>query len=346
MAPQLEYARTDDGVSIAYFSLGSGPAIVFASNLWGDANMYAAPHPHTRYMTDRLVALGWRVVRYDIRGLGASQRDVDDFSLDSRVLDVEAVVEKLGLRSVAIAGIDSAAAVAIAYAAPNPERVTRVVALNGWLTHADLHARNPTSQAVLSLNQLADEDWDFFSLTLAKLVTELDDPEHTRRLADVFRRSSTPSTHRAISRAFNEFDLRPLAPSVTAPALVIHDTGFPFGSLSVCQELAAALPNARLAVVQADRDAEVEAIDSFLRATGESPEASPSPSGDGLSSRLTPRELEVLRLIAAGRTNREISDELVLSVRTVARHITNVYGKIGARGKAEATAFAIRHNLT
>jgi len=61
--------------------------------------------------------------------------------------------------------------------------------------------------------------------------------------------------------------------------------------------------------------------------------------------KLTGREVEVLRLIAAGRTNREISGDLVLSERTVARHITNIYGKIGAANKAEATAYAIRHNL-
>jgi DNA-binding CsgD family transcriptional regulator len=62
--------------------------------------------------------------------------------------------------------------------------------------------------------------------------------------------------------------------------------------------------------------------------------------------RLTGREVEVLRLIAGGRTNSEISAHLVLSERTVARHITNIYGKIGARGKADATAYAIRHGLT
>jgi DNA-binding CsgD family transcriptional regulator len=69
-----------------------------------------------------------------------------------------------------------------------------------------------------------------------------------------------------------------------------------------------------------------------------------SPRRD-LPDGLTPREAEVLGLIAAGRTNREISDDLTLSVRTVARHITNIYGKIGARGKADATAYAIRHRL-
>jgi DNA-binding CsgD family transcriptional regulator len=70
------------------------------------------------------------------------------------------------------------------------------------------------------------------------------------------------------------------------------------------------------------------------------PERSARPRG------LTTREIQVLRLIAAGRTNREISAELVLSERTVGRHITNIYAKIDARGKADATAFALRHNLT
>ncbi|MGH2587060.1 MAG: helix-turn-helix transcriptional regulator, partial [Dehalococcoidia bacterium] len=61
--------------------------------------------------------------------------------------------------------------------------------------------------------------------------------------------------------------------------------------------------------------------------------------------RLTEREVEVLRLIAAGRTNREIADELVLSIRTVERHVAHIYAKAGARGRADATRYAVRHNL-
>jgi DNA-binding NarL/FixJ family response regulator len=64
---------------------------------------------------------------------------------------------------------------------------------------------------------------------------------------------------------------------------------------------------------------------------------------------LTPRELAVLRLVAAGKSNQAIATELVLSVRTVERHISNIYGKIGASGmvaRASATAYALRHGLT
>jgi DNA-binding CsgD family transcriptional regulator len=70
------------------------------------------------------------------------------------------------------------------------------------------------------------------------------------------------------------------------------------------------------------------------------------PASRSSAARLTPREMEVLRLIADGCTNTEIAAELVLSVRTVERHIANIYAKIGARGRADATAYALRHVMT
>jgi DNA-binding CsgD family transcriptional regulator len=71
----------------------------------------------------------------------------------------------------------------------------------------------------------------------------------------------------------------------------------------------------------------------------------PQKEVSALVAGLTSREAEVLRLLAQGQSNKEIAAELVLSVRTVERHITNLYGKIDARGKADATAYAIRHGL-
>jgi DNA-binding NarL/FixJ family response regulator len=68
-------------------------------------------------------------------------------------------------------------------------------------------------------------------------------------------------------------------------------------------------------------------------------------SGDSSPAGLTPREVEVLRLIAAGRTTREVAETLVVSLATVERHITNLYAKIGARGRADATAYALGHGL-
>jgi DNA-binding NarL/FixJ family response regulator len=60
---------------------------------------------------------------------------------------------------------------------------------------------------------------------------------------------------------------------------------------------------------------------------------------------LTRRELEVLRLVAAGRTNREIASALVISERTVARHLQNIFVKLGVSSRTAAGAFAFEHRL-
>jgi DNA-binding NarL/FixJ family response regulator len=93
----------------------------------------------------------------------------------------------------------------------------------------------------------------------------------------------------------------------------------------------------------------VAAIEEFVRALNLKPELGLTGVANRAQAaplaRLSPREVEVLRLIAAGQSNQQIADELVLSLRTVERHITNLYAKIGAQGKADATAYALRHGF-
>jgi DNA-binding CsgD family transcriptional regulator len=87
----------------------------------------------------------------------------------------------------------------------------------------------------------------------------------------------------------------------------------------------------------------VGAIDAFLAETG-APSVTAPPS-DVSPAALTPRETEILALIARGRSSADVSRELSLSIRTVGRHITNIYAKIGARTRADATAYAIRNRI-
>jgi DNA-binding NarL/FixJ family response regulator len=86
---------------------------------------------------------------------------------------------------------------------------------------------------------------------------------------------------------------------------------------------------------------------SFADAIAYALEMEPPPSSapPALAGKLSPRERDVLRLIAAGQSNKQIAAELFLSVHTIERHITNLYAKIGARGRADATAWALRHDL-
>jgi DNA-binding CsgD family transcriptional regulator len=119
----------------------------------------------------------------------------------------------------------------------------------------------------------------------------------------------------------------------------------------VSEELVAGLPNARLQVLDGrsaslffeDTGTVVETIVAFIedRAPALAPSRRPGIGPDGLS----PRELEVLRLVAAGDSNGEIAARLGLSIHTVERHVANLYRKIDARGRADATAYAIRSGL-
>jgi len=60
---------------------------------------------------------------------------------------------------------------------------------------------------------------------------------------------------------------------------------------------------------------------------------------------LTARECDVLALVARGMTNRQVAEELVVSEHTVARHLSNIYTKLGVSSRTAATAYAFEHNL-
>jgi DNA-binding NarL/FixJ family response regulator len=113
--------------------------------------------------------------------------------------------------------------------------------------------------------------------------------------------------------------------------------------------VATGVTNARFVAVEGRsiagtvHDSHVIVIDQFLRSGAVSAPVGRPPMAR--EAALTAREVEVLHLIAAGHTNKEIASALLLSERTVARHITNTYAKINARSKADATAYAIRTGL-
>ena len=132
----MQYATTRDGVRIAYVSLGDGPPVVFASNIFGDLSAYLGGWPATKEGTDRAVKQGWRVILYDVRGMGFSDRNVADVELAGRVLDVEAVVAALNLDRFALAGVDIGAATAVAYAVGNLVKISRLVLLSPWSSGA------------------------------------------------------------------------------------------------------------------------------------------------------------------------------------------------------------------
>jgi pimeloyl-ACP methyl ester carboxylesterase/DNA-binding CsgD family transcriptional regulator len=347
--PATRFVTTSDGVSIAYMCVGDGPPIVFASNFGGDVHNYHVPITNVRGVTDSLVALGWQVIRHDTRGMGASDRDVADWSLEARVRDLDGVVGRLGLRRFALVAADSGCPTAITYAARHPERVSQLVLICPWATGAGWYAL-PAVRVTIA-PPTSDAEWNVvFANVIGSVVTEFADPMRSRAVAESLQRTVTPAGLAAYHRASEVIDVRSLLPRVTAPTLVIHEPTFPFGSFDLCQEVVAGIRGARFAVVHertmigAAHEETVATLHHFLRSDASFEHVSEAPATRHHA--LTPRERQVLRLIAAGRSNKAIATSLKTSERTVARHITNLYRKIDAHSKAAATAYAIRHGLT
>ena len=356
-ASGVQYARTTDGVGIAVRTLGQGsPLLYLTGGPWSHVDLSQIPESRRWY--ERL-AQDRMLVRYDVRGTGLSERSVSDFSLDAHVRDVEAIVDRLRLDRVALLGAADAGPVAIAYAARHPERVSHLVLWCAWARTADI-----TSPRIQAWRGLLDQDWELMTETCAHLALGWSAGETGRQAAAWLKEAVTPETARAALDALAAFDATPLLPRVQAPSLVLHRQGIWF-PLDIARDLAARLPDARLLALPGestapylgDVEAVADAIETFLNREGEPPaqgrEALPAtdplrqrlPARQTSRNRLTAREAEVLRLVASGQTNAEIAAALSLSVRTVERHIGNLYGKIGARGRADATAYALRQGL-
>jgi DNA-binding CsgD family transcriptional regulator len=182
-------------------------------------------------------------------------------------------------------------------------------------------------------------------------VRERDENEG-RLWAELIRRSATGENVARIFESHADLDATDLLPSIKCPTVVCHsltDSEFPF---ALAQKMAEAIPNAQMVPLESgsgpfvNPGANLEVLDRYLPPPRGGAPPSTRQARRAQASALTPRETEILRLIAGGMTSKEISASLSLSIRTVGRHVTNIYEKIGAHNRADATAYALRHGIT
>lgn len=351
MEPHIEYARTSDGISVAYTSFGQGPPLIVMpgvpfSNFRGEWQV-----PQLREAYERLGSQ-MRVVMYDGRGTGHSQRDVTDVSLEAMVRDLEAVMAEAGLSNAGLLASWNACPASIAFAAAYPDRVNRL-ALYGGSARGWTAMRARETQALLSL---IERDWDVFADMAAHAWTGWSSGDAGRLTADVFRAATTPMVARATLQAVSGVDVTRLVPTIVAPALVLHRLGTFQLAIDESRSLARLFPKGRLVVVEGKSSALFlehadKVVGVLLAFFAGLEDLLPDDSEAlglrvaGVTAELTRRELEVLRLLAAGETNTAIGYRLGLTVHTVERHVANTYRKLDVRGRAEASAFAVRHGL-
>jgi len=150
-------------------------------------------------------------------------------------------------------------------------------------------------------------------------------------------------------RAFSDSNVSHLLDQIHMPVLVLHSLDQHWLSVEEGAKFAAKVNGARLVFLDGDQEPNhaegVRVIRSFLADLGLGGTRPDSQRYEALKRGLTGRQLEILTLLGSGKTNREIAEELVLSERTVERHVADVYGKLGARNRAEAVAFGLRQPL-
>ncbi len=340
--PPVQYVTTSDGFSIAYTVNGEGPTLVYMpfafGNLGHQSNTDWGADPQRSRLRPHV-----RLVRYNNRGQGLSTRGLDEtHSLQAYERDLDAVLERLQPERVVLMGAGLSSHVAVRYAVHHPDRVRALV----------LYTTGVTLPASTGLYLgLATSDWDLFLHTFLNLIStnEHIGPEDRRLAVSVMKDMVNQADWLEYARVAQDSTVENELPLLQTPTLVLATGDTRYASREGAAELASLIPNARL--VSVDQSATIGAtaqpVLDFLAELPAIEAASVDAHGQAVPSatHLSPRELEVLRLVAAGKSSREIGEALVLSRRTVERHIANIYLKTETHGRAQVAVYARERGL-
>ena len=246
---QIRFCASDDGVRIAYASLGDGPPLVKAAN-WMTHLDHDIETSVWRHWLEGL-SRRHRLIRYDERGCGLSDWDVERFSFDAWVDDLELVVDGVGLDRFPLLGLSQGGAVAIAYAVRHPERVTRLVLCGAYARGRLVRASSEAQRREAALDvELARVGWGRDDATFRQVFTSQFLPSASREQWDEFdrlqRRTTSAENAARFLETFAGIDVTAVAPSVRCPTLILHardELRVPF---SAARELAALIPDSRL----------------------------------------------------------------------------------------------------
>ena len=245
---RIGFSTAADGVRIAYATSGNGPPLVKLAN-WLTHLEFDWESPVWRHWL-RELSRDHTLIRYDERGSGLSDRDVDDLSFEAWVSDVEAVVDTLGLERFPLFGLSQGCAVAAAYASRHPERVTRLVLYGGYVQGAVARSRTPQEleEATMLMRNLPlgwGRDNPAFRLFFAAKFLPEGTAEQLRWFSDLQRITTTPEIAVRLRSTAAAIDVTDVATRVRAPTIVLHATGDGAVPFDQGRALAALIPGAR-----------------------------------------------------------------------------------------------------
>ena len=242
-------AAPTDGVQIAYATSGAGPPLVKAANWLTNLDL-EWESPIWSHWIDALSARH-RLVRYDERGCGLSDWDVEAFDLETWVEDLELVVDSAGLERFPLIGLSQGGAVAIAYAVRHPERVTRLVLVGAYARGRLARAKTAEERDDAALDlQIGRVAWRRDDPAFRQVFAAQFFPGEGRETWDAFNalQRATTSTENVVRflDTFANIDVADQATRVQCPTLVLHARDDRRVPTAQARELARLIPDSSL----------------------------------------------------------------------------------------------------
>lgn len=339
---QIRFTRSHDGVRLAYASSGSGTPLIKAAT-WLSHLEYDWESPVWRHML-RDLSRQCTFVRYDERGCGLSDWDVEDLSFESWVRDLETVADACGAERFGLLGISQGASIAIAYAVRHPERVSHLV-LHGGYARGRL-VRSDTQQEreeVETMTKLAELGWGKADPSFRQFFTSQFIPGGTSEQHQWFNELERISTspHNA-ARFMNEFariDVRALLAQVQCPTLVLHSRHEVRQPFEEGRLLATTIPGAQFVPIDSGNHlllGDEPGWGQWIREVSAFLDRQAPARGTPAFASLTERQRELLELLAQGRDNAQIGAALSLSDKTVRNHVSRILAQLEVENRSQA----------
>ncbi len=349
----VRYVIASDGTRMAWAASGAGPVVVKAAN-WMTHLEYELESPVWRHWL-QFFSEHFRFVRYDERGCGMSDWAPEGaLTLDQWASDLSSVVEaSQPTEPVTLLGISQGAATCIHYALRHPERVARLVLYGGYAHGAFTRGGPAAAVAHRAMIDLARVAWGRANPVFRQVFTSRFIPGGTQEQLewynDLCLKTTTGEIAASLLEARGYTDLTDLLAQVRVPTLVLHaryDEVVPVaeGRLPGRGHPRRRVRGARLAQPRAARTrAGLDPLlpgGARLHATAVGAAEADDTTGGSPFAALSPRERQVLALIADGLSNTEVAERLAISEKTARNHASNVFDKLGVWSRAQAIVFA------
>jgi len=353
--PQTQYVRSGD-IYLAYQVLGEGlQTILFVGGFISHLELIWEEPGVAQFL--RQLAKNVRLILFDKRGVGLSDRVGSPPTAEETMEDILVILNEVGCEKAVLMSVSEGGPVAIMFAATYPNRTSHLIlygTMPKWIRSYDYPWALSRSQYDKWLNLMI-EQWGQ-PVSLDRFApSRADDVTFQEWWAKVLRQAATPGSIKGVLEVLRDIDVRPILPHVHLPALVLHRRGDKVIPLAGGRFLAQNLPNCRFVELNGqdhwwwvgDTTAVFQEIEQFLAETAVAPAQMPASQADTppLVEPLTEREKDVLQLLAAGYTNQQIADELVLTLGTIKTYNNRIYGKLGVANRTEAIVAARKHGL-